>query len=250
MNTEVCDLSLFDGSKFLGKIRKDKFIESLLEIINKLTTKNEELEEVMRALSHDLKSPLANIEGLGNLLKDTDDEKEREKYLYYLGTTAKTGLDLVTSTLEFFKADKKDDQTKPEKIDAVKLVEKVIDLHKALAIGKKIKVELNLASEPCPISFNKVQFQRVVSNLTSNAIKFSKKEGKVTITVKSEKDIVQIDVKDDGIGIPEKVHSEIFKPYTSAKRSGTNKESSSGLGLAISKKFVQNAGGTISFESQ
>jgi len=91
---------------------------------------------------------------------------------------------------------------------------------------------------------------RVLSNLISNAIKFSPRGATIYVSIADCKKEVEIAVKDDGIGVPEKMQEEIFNMFTEAKRPGTAGEKSFGLGLSISKQIVEHHQGSIWVESE
>jgi len=103
---------------------------------------------------------------------------------------------------------------------------------------------------PEEILINRERIWRVISNLISNAIKFSNKGGVINIGINELENDVEIFIKDHGIGIPEKMKPMIFNMFTEAKRSGTAGEKSFGLGLSICRQIVENHGGKIWFESK
>jgi signal transduction histidine kinase len=96
---------------------------------------------------------------------------------------------------------------------------------------------------------NKSQITRVFDNLIINAIKFTHAGGIVLVTLTKKGTHVVIEVKDNGIGIPENLKDGIFKPFTSSGRQGTSQEQSTGLGLSIVKDIVEKYSGEIWFES-
>ncbi|OYW79022.1 MAG: hypothetical protein B7Z27_06350, partial [Sphingobacteriia bacterium 32-37-4] len=96
----------------------------------------------------------------------------------------------------------------------------------------------------------KDKIDRVISNLVTNAIKFSKPASIVHVSLQSNDGYAEIIVKDNGIGIPEYLQGKIFDLFTTAKRKGTAGEKSYGLGLAICKKIVEVHEGFIHVESK
>ncbi|RYG15953.1 MAG: HAMP domain-containing histidine kinase [Chitinophagaceae bacterium] len=106
-----------------------------------------------------------------------------------------------------------------------------------------------LKSEPITLNINREKIWRVVSNLLTNAIKFSEINTSIDVDMNISANSVVISVKDYGIGIPEKMKENIFNINESTKRSGTNGEQSFGMGLIISKQIVESHGGKLWFES-
>jgi len=90
----------------------------------------------------------------------------------------------------------------------------------------------------------------VISNLITNAIKFSPAGAVINIRMYQQQNSVQIEVQDHGIGIPDKLKDKVFDMFSEARRPGTEGEQTSGLGMAISKEIVEAHGGKIWFESQ
>jgi signal transduction histidine kinase len=99
------------------------------------------------------------------------------------------------------------------------------------------------------LMINREKIWRVVSNLISNAIKFSQAGAIIIVKAKEFKKEVRIEVKDQGIGIPDKLKAQVFNMFTDAKRPGTEGEKSFGLGLSICQQIVEKHNGRIWFES-
>jgi two-component system sensor histidine kinase VicK len=118
---------------------------------------------------------------------------------------------------------------------------------KAAEKGQKILLETPDKQQELLISREKIW--RVISNLISNAIKFSPTGETITVKVTNNADAVVISVKDNGIGIPEKLQTEVFNMFTSAQRPGTDGEKSFGLGLSICRQIVEKHNGKIWLES-
>ena len=94
-----------------------------------------------------------------------------------------------------------------------------------------------------------LRFNQILTNIISNAIKFSYKNGRILISVVSDENNLTIQVSDEGIGIPDTIKDEIFDVFTSSGRSGTSGEKSTGLGLYITKRLVEFHNGEISIFS-
>lgn len=94
-----------------------------------------------------------------------------------------------------------------------------------------------------------VKFFQIIHNLLSNAIKFTRPNGVIQVTVRNVRGKVQVEVKDDGIGIPEHLHPHIFEKHTRASRPGLNGEISNGIGLYVIKQLTDLLGGKITFKT-
>jgi two-component system sensor histidine kinase VicK len=100
------------------------------------------------------------------------------------------------------------------------------------------------------VEIDEYKFNQVLNNLISNAIKFTADGGTITIRIVKGESNVLITVADNGIGIPEKYHANLFKKFTKARRPGLKGEPSVGLGMSIIKTIVEWHGGKIWFESK
>ncbi|RLG56533.1 MAG: hypothetical protein DRN88_04150 [Candidatus Hydrothermarchaeota archaeon] len=104
--------------------------------------------------------------------------------------------------------------------------------------------------EPCFVKGDKIEIMRVILNLLDNAIKFNKKNGKVTIKVEKENDIAKVSVIDTGVGIPRDKIDDIFKPLTQLDPKATRKYGGTGTGLAVAKKIIEMHGSKIKVKSE
>jgi len=119
---------------------------------------------------------------------------------------------------------------------------------KAAEKGQQIILELSGMAEELMISREKIW--RVISNLISNAIKFSPRGSSIKVKITDFDNEVEISVKDSGIGIPDEIKYKVFNMFTEAKRTGTAGEKSFGLGLSICRQIIENHQGKIWFTSE
>lgn len=138
--------------------------------------------------------------------------------------------------------------TKANRFDLMAKIRVVLDKMKELNRDKKIKLRADVSH--LFITGDDLKFFQIVHNILSNAIKFTKQNGLVEISVKDLGNKVEIIIEDDGIGIPEKLQPYIFDRKTRAGRPGIKGETSTGIGLHVSKKLVELMRGKISFESR
>ena len=129
------------------------------------------------------------------------------------------------------------------------LVSNSIDLLRFKAAEKNQRIVFEALDTPEELYISREKIWRVMSNLISNAIKFSPRGAEILVKVGHRDDNILISVKDHGIGIPAEMKQTVFNMFTEAKRPGTIGEPSFGLGLSISKQIVESHGGEIWFES-
>lgn len=229
----------------LFAIRRKKqefYLKNALEAKNKLFS----------IIAHDLRSPLSNILGLSNLIESDFENMSKEELKFLLHTQNNVGqalFNLLENLLQWSRINLKAIKANLQEIDLNKLVEEIIQINKATFILKQIKVEFNF-EEQLTIVSDQDLLQTAIRNLLSNAIKFTKNNGKVSIDLKKEKDNVFITIKDNGIGIPNEMAENLFKPGFKTNRQGTNDEPSSGLGLVLVYEIIKLLEGEISFKSE
>ena len=231
------------------KSKKLKMTSLELDNSNVLLNKtNQELSEqiaenniVLGMVAHDLKQPISNIKGLISLREG--DENEYDKLILKSIDNAENLIQdlldisrLESSTVYF------------EKLSTHQIKEDLEDSFKNQLITKKIDLYFNL-NVPFIIGAKSL-VSRMLTNLVSNAIKFSNEGKSIWVHVeKTELNEFCIKVQDEGIGMSEEVIQELFKPFTKASRRGTSKEAGTGLGMAIVEKIAKIHGGRIEVQS-
>ncbi|ERJ57261.1 ATP-binding response regulator [Sphingobacterium paucimobilis] len=213
----------------------------------------EEKTNVLANISHEVRSPLVSLQGVVNLLKNNNDAKTIDKEIIQ---TIDNDINVINSTvndiLNLSKLEAGSLDIKFGYISPHKLIEDSIALHQYQAETKKLElINANQIDPQLMIWGNSFRFKQVLSNLISNAIKYTQKG---TITVKAEikkigdKKRVVIRVIDTGIGITENKKDQVFRKYYIADNK--NKSGGFGLGLYISKILSEQIKGSISFVSE
>jgi signal transduction histidine kinase len=178
----------------------------------------------------------------------SDDEKI--SYLKEMQKTSKSSYELLDNLLQWSRSQTSRVKYSPSKISLYNAVAENYDLLKKSADIKNIELKSNIDKKVTLIA-DEDMVTTILRNLITNAIKFTPKEGRITISAKEvENNFVQISVSDTGIGIePERIE-KIFRIDSANSTEGTEGEKGSGLGLILSKEFVEKHGGKIWVESQ
>ena len=213
---------------------------------------SKEKSNFLANMSHEIRTPMNGIIGLTDLaLRTKLDDKQRE-YLTKLRSSADILLHILNDILDFSKieAGKFELENKVFKIYSV--IQSVLDIFNVKAKEKNLKLKL-VYDEALPefVMGDSVRVTQILSNLISNAIKFTEK-GEVALEVKpSEKsDYINISVCDTGIGINREQQNKLFDSFTQADSSTSRKYGGTGLGLAISQNLVGMMNGEIKLTSE
>ena len=245
--TVILIIFLWRGLKRSGYINKQISGQNiqLQNALSSLEQSQAENTRIMRIVAHDLRNPIGGILSVASLmLEENDKTDEDKKFLDLIKTSAQNSLELVTDLLQV-NADITD--LKKEPIDLTLLLTYCINLLSYLVDAKKQKIVL--LAKDITIWVNQEKMWRVISNLITNAIKFSPVNSVIKVAAVEAGEFVTITVEDPGIGIPDNLKDHLFDMLTESRRLGTAGEQTFGLGLAISKQIVVAHGGTIWFEN-
>jgi signal transduction histidine kinase len=216
---------------------------------NDLAKNKEERDQILNVVAHDLRSPLSGISGISKIMLIDEKVPNESKEMFRLieqsaESTLRLISDLMQTNLNSI------DDYQPKAIELNKILHQSLQMLVFSAKEKEINIEINITKEPIMLNADKDKIDRVISNLVTNAIKFSKKGSFIFVTLQKKDGYAEIIVKDNGIGIPTELQEKVFDLFTKAKRKGTAGEKSYGLGLAICKKIIEVHNGKIHVESE
>ncbi|MCX6276761.1 MAG: HAMP domain-containing sensor histidine kinase [Bacteroidetes bacterium] len=175
---------------------------------------------------------------------------EKNDLMLELSHSARNIFNLLENLLEWSRMQRGQTAFKPSILSLREVVTECIKIVSESARNKTIEVVLNIPPQQ-EVFADTNMLQTVIRNLISNAIKFTPKDGKVTISsVAGENNTAVIAVKDIGIGMSNKILTNLFRLDINCGRSGTDGEPSTGLGLLLCKEFVEKHGGKIWAESE
>ncbi|MCZ4245527.1 hybrid sensor histidine kinase/response regulator transcription factor [Pedobacter punctiformis] len=208
---------------------------------------NEHKLEFFTNISHEIRTPLTLIVGpLENIIEHTQDNPQLNKQLQPIKNNADRLMHLVTELLDFRKAESGKMTLQVSPGDVVKFCKEIFLAFQNMAISNNIDYTFETEAEEIKIYFDKVQLEKVFFNILSNAFKFTPKGGKINLKIGLEKDLVHINICDNGKGIPVENQANLFNNFYQANP-GDN--IGTGLGLSFSKSITELHKGNISFES-
>lgn len=247
---EVSSATVFyDGEEAVQTIARDVTQKKEDEIrkerlLKDLEKANDQLNEFAHIVSHDLKAPLRAISSLSEwLVEDFQDKLDQNgmETLDMIVDNVERMDQLIDGILTYSISDQKDDLE--EELDVDPIIQSIIS-----SIDIPDHIQLHIQTGFPRIKYNKIQLSQVLQNLISNAVKYmDKQKGEVRIGFSETEEEVLVEVSDNGPGIPKDVGDEVFNMFSTFHESDTG---STGIGLSITKKIIENRGGKIWFSSE
>jgi len=226
--------------------------EALLTAEKATNTKS----QFITTMSHEIRTPLNAIMGLTNLALDNASDPKQRDYLQKIDRSANTMLSLINDILDFSKIEVGKMQLEKVPFDIEIVMNSVIILNSQLARDKNLEFIINIDYKiPRILIGDPLRIGQVITNFCSNAIKFTS-EGEIEINIElmdmpnGDEIVVQISVRDTGIGIEKEQMSNLFDEFKQADNSITRKYGGTGLGLSISKLLIEMMGGHVWLESK
>ncbi len=252
------DLELSNVFKIQLKALKDGIVEKN-EAYKTIKEQNEKILEADRIkneflanISHELRTPLNSIIGFSDILGAKlygDLNTKQEEYINDIKISGTHLLGMINEILDMSKIEAHAMKIVKSTFWISRAVDEVANIVAPLADKKKIKIVKEMATD-FEVFADYQKIQQILYNLVSNAIKFTPENGQIDIATIRTKDSFKLVVHDTGIGIDEKYHGKIFAKFVQLDSAYTKKESSTGLGLTITKELVELHGGKISLVSE
>ena len=229
--------------------------ERLKELI-KAKEKAEESEKLKSAflanMSHEIRTPMNGILGFTDLLKDTNLSKEnKDKYLKIIESSGKRMLSILNDLIEISKIESGQMRISISNYNINEQLDDIFNFFKPEADKKNLdlSIEKSPAGTNTIIKTDEEKLNAIIINLVKNALKFTHK-GKITVGYDIQGDFIEFYVKDTGCGIPAEKQEFIFNRFVQAEYSHSKFAEGAGLGLAISKSYVEMLGGKIRLKSE
>jgi signal transduction histidine kinase len=227
--------------------------EMLAESESRLKELNASKDKFFSIISHDLRSPFTSIIGFAEVLLEDLDSLEKvdiKEFTNSIYKSSKNIQNLLENLLQWSRVQTGRIEFNPIAFDLSHLVNDVVALYQVNAARKKINL-INGIENQYNINADKFMIDTVLRNLVSNSIKFTNQGGEIKILseLQTSKNMLQISVEDNGIGMKEEIISKLFKIDEHVTTKGTDKEKGTGLGLILCKEFIEKHGGAIWAES-
>ena len=247
-------------------LHKKKANEKLTELNDNVVAQNKELDRLNKKLkhskdqqvklfsivSHELRNPLYWFRNLVQMLSSRIDVLDKDmitKSLDSINESANNTFHLMDNLLHWSRSQLGNIKFMPEPVDMDKLINDNVKLISQYAEYKSISIGYQ-KSDRCLVMADKAMVQTVVRNLLSNAMKFTPRKGKIDISCECNDSSLSIQIEDSGVGMNRKTIESIVNSNGTSYLPTTDQETGSGIGLALSKEFVEKNGGTLGVTSE
>ena len=241
------NIMLVDENNVYEEIRP--FVNTIKEQHVNIINNAQLRQEFTANVSHELKTPLTAISGYAELIGNGMTGKEDTiRFSNEIHSNANRLLSLINDIIKLSELDEADHQMEMERIDLYKLAENCVQMMQVTA--EKQGIRLTLQGESAMVMANKGLMDEVFYNLCSNAIRYNKPGGSVTVTVGTKNERPFLSVADTGIGIPKECQERVFERFYRVDKSRSKSTGGTGLGLAIVKHIVAQHNAALHLDSE
>ena len=248
---EIALLRTF-GDQAAIALENVRLFREIEEKSRQLEVANKHKSEFLANMSHELRTPLNAIIGFSEVLLERlfgDLNDKQDDYLKDIHSSGKHLLSLINDILDLSKIEAGRMELEPSPVDVASAISNALTLVRERAQHHGITLAQDVDPALHTVEADERKFKQILLNLLSNAVKFTPDGGRIDVTARRTGDVAQIAVRDTGIGIAPEHQAAVFEEFRQVGRDYTRKQEGTGLGLALTRRFVELHGGTIRLES-
>jgi signal transduction histidine kinase len=202
--------------------------------------------QLVAAVSHDLRTPIASLRLLVEAVDDEIvDEETRRRYLATMHTHIHSLSAMIDDLFELSRIEAGDIDWSMRQVELAPLVDETVEAMRPEAGAKGVELRSQLGQKPLPARVDPEKIQRVLFNLIRNAIRHTPADGSVTVKGEIAREGVEIEIADTGDGIPAEEREQVFEVFFRGGADASRHSDGAGLGLAVSRAIVETHGGRI-----
>jgi len=249
---EIALLKTFADQAVIA-IQNARLFHEIQDKSRQLEVANKHKSEFLANMSHELRTPLNAIIGFSEVLLERlfgELNEKQDDYLKDIHSSGRHLLTLINDILDLSKIEAGRMELEVSSFDLASALSNAMTLVRERAQRHGIALEQQVDPQLGEITADERKFKQILVNLLSNAVKFTPDGGRIDVNARREDDNVVIAVHDTGIGIAAQDQAAVFEEFRQVGRDYTNKQEGTGLGLTLTKKFVELHGGRIWLDSE
>jgi signal transduction histidine kinase len=234
-------------------IQNARLFREIQDKSRQLEVANQHKSEFLANMSHELRTPLNAIIGFSEVLIERmfgELNDKQDDYLKDIHSSGKHLLSLINDILDLSKIEAGRMELDVEAFDVPSAIGNALTLVRERAQRHGIALGQEVAAEVGEIRADERKFKQILLNLLTNAVKFTPDGGRVDVRARLVEGVLEVAVADTGIGIAPEDQAAVFEEFRQVGRHYTNKQEGTGLGLALTKRFVELHGGTLTLDSE
>jgi signal transduction histidine kinase len=225
-------------------------VEAMVDLLSaeeqRRATADKARRDLVAAVSHDLRTPLASLRLLAEAVDDRIVEgEERARYLAQMQTYIRALSAMIDDLFELSRLEAGEIEWSLQQVEVARLIDETVAAMQPEARSRRVDVVAELPAEPAIATADPERLQRVLFNLIQNALRHTPADGSVTVRAESAKGVVEVEIADTGEGIPPAERERIFDAFIRGGANAARDGDGAGLGLAISRAIVEGHGGRI-----